>query len=460
MRFASLERRAARKRARQSAGRRATGRGGARAPRELESAHFDGSGPSFERGRTDLERSLAAAEARGGEDLPARIQGLAGSRFEADLASVRVHRGPDAHDLSARLGARAFTTGRDIFFGQSQFEPGTKAGQRLIFHELAHVAQQTNGAARAGGGTVVQRQAVTPDLQDPRPTPPPNAVHCAPPADCPKSFCEPYTDLKLAYDQKIKMTPFLLAGIAAKVSSRVVPVWAKHLAGGSGVQNYSSEFGVDFTQSLTTTDANIHLSKAIKRSLKATAPAFPAGKDEVTVSLASLAGTAIAELDDPSGTNQMNFDYIGEIPGNLAGGIGKDQASCPAGENPSSQIDSRSATGTVTITRDAAGNLTARPNITYTVKDTVDLCPGNCGTGLEQLATVPLSQFEATGIAGDVPFTVNFPGNAGAFTIPTAAPGTPTLGTPAPATPAPTTPTLGIPVPATPAPATPALGTP
>jgi len=44
--------------------------------------------------------------------------------------------------------------------------------------------------------------------------------------------------------------------------------------------------------------------------------------------------------------------------------------------------------------------------------------PGDCGTWAEQIATVPLSQFEATGISGDVPFTVDFPAPAlGDFSI-------------------------------------------
>ena len=56
------------------------------------------------------------------------------------------------------------------------------------------------------------------------------------------------------------------------------------------------------------------------------------------------------------------------------------------------------------------------------VRDTIDLCPGDCGTSLEQIATVPMSQFEATGIAGDVPFTVEFPAPAGTLTLPGAVP--------------------------------------
>ncbi|MCO6440815.1 MAG: hypothetical protein J5I81_06940 [Nitrococcus mobilis] len=114
----------------------------------------------------------------------------------------------------------------------------------------------------------------------------------------------------------------------------------------------------------------------------------------------------------------MNFSIPGDIPGNLAGGIGKDQLTCPAGAKPSPFNDERKASGTVIVRRLSAAELTVTPNISYMVKDTIDLCPGDCGTTLEPVATVPLSQFEATGISGDVPFTVNFPSPfLGQFTV-------------------------------------------
>ena len=81
----------------------------------------------------------------------------------------------------------------------------------------------------------------------------------------------------------------------------------------------------------------------------------------------------------------------------------------------------------------------------FTVKDTIDLCPGNCGASTEQVATVPMSQWEASGVAGDVPYTVTFAPPAtslAAFTVhpstpvATAPPGTPA--TPPGATPTPT----------------------
>lgn len=44
--------------------------------------------------------------------------------------------------------------------------------------------------------------------------------------------------------------------------------------------------------------------------------------------------------------------------------------------------------------------------------DTVDLRAGPCGGTREQIAAVPLSRFEASGISGDVPFIVAFPAPA------------------------------------------------
>jgi hypothetical protein len=66
-------------------------------------------------------------------------------RFAYDFGQVRVHRDGVAAQAAAAVGARAFTTGRDVVFGAGQYAPATPEGRRLIAHELTHVAQQ--GAA-------------------------------------------------------------------------------------------------------------------------------------------------------------------------------------------------------------------------------------------------------------------------------------------------------------------------
>jgi Domain of unknown function (DUF4157) len=68
-------------------------------------------------------------------------------RFGHDFGGVRVHDDARA-DASARaLSAVAYTVGRDLVFQEGALAPGTADGDRLLAHELAHVVQQSQGAA-------------------------------------------------------------------------------------------------------------------------------------------------------------------------------------------------------------------------------------------------------------------------------------------------------------------------
>ena len=66
--------------------------------------------------------------------------------FDADFSTVRVHTDSEAGGLSRALGANAFATGRDIFFDHGAYQPDNFRGQKLLAHELTHVAQQRGGA--------------------------------------------------------------------------------------------------------------------------------------------------------------------------------------------------------------------------------------------------------------------------------------------------------------------------
>jgi pimeloyl-ACP methyl ester carboxylesterase len=72
------------------------------------------------------------------DDLRARFEPALGH----DFANVRVHVGSDAEAFASDLEAHAVTAGPDIFFARGQYAPGTDAGDRVLAHELAHVAQQ------------------------------------------------------------------------------------------------------------------------------------------------------------------------------------------------------------------------------------------------------------------------------------------------------------------------------
>src|SRR5580704_9273897 len=69
-------------------------------------------------------------------------------RFGCDFSKVRIHADAEAEQSAAELGARAFTFGDRIAFAGGQYAPGTKAGRRLIAHELAHVTQQRSDPQR------------------------------------------------------------------------------------------------------------------------------------------------------------------------------------------------------------------------------------------------------------------------------------------------------------------------
>ncbi len=88
-----------------------------------------------------------------GQPLDADTRAFFESRFTYDFGHVRVHTDARASDSAQAVNALAYTVGRDVVFGASQYAPTTKPGRSLLAHELAHVAQQR------GAGPVLQRQA-------------------------------------------------------------------------------------------------------------------------------------------------------------------------------------------------------------------------------------------------------------------------------------------------------------
>lgn len=81
-----------------------------------------------------------------GRPLDAATRAFMEPRFAHDFSGVRVHTDDRAASSARAVQAQAYTVGRDVVFGAGQYAPGTSHGQRLLAHELTHVAQQ-----RAGG---------------------------------------------------------------------------------------------------------------------------------------------------------------------------------------------------------------------------------------------------------------------------------------------------------------------
>jgi hypothetical protein len=84
----------------------------------------------------------------GGQLLPPFFRAFFEPRFGRDFSNVRVHTDSLAAESARAIQARAFTAGEDVVFGANEYAPESKEGQKLLAHELAHVAQQRQGPAR------------------------------------------------------------------------------------------------------------------------------------------------------------------------------------------------------------------------------------------------------------------------------------------------------------------------
>lgn len=86
-----------------------------------------------------------------GHALDEQTRALFEPRLGLDLSGVRVHTGASADESAKAVNAKAYTVGRDIVFGAGHYAPHTHEGQRVLGHELTHVAQQ------GGEASAVQR---------------------------------------------------------------------------------------------------------------------------------------------------------------------------------------------------------------------------------------------------------------------------------------------------------------
>src|SRR5206468_8091394 len=71
-----------------------------------------------------------------GQSLPGGVRSDMETGLGHSFGDVVVHRDAEAATLADQLGARAFTTGRDIFFGRGAYAPETPSGRETLAHEL------------------------------------------------------------------------------------------------------------------------------------------------------------------------------------------------------------------------------------------------------------------------------------------------------------------------------------
>lgn len=89
-----------------------------------------------------------------GQPLDAATRAYFGPRFGHDFSRVRVHADQAAAASARALNAHAYTVDLDVVFDRDRYAPATREGQRLLAHELTHVAQHEYGAR---GGAVLRQ---------------------------------------------------------------------------------------------------------------------------------------------------------------------------------------------------------------------------------------------------------------------------------------------------------------
>ncbi|HEX7847115.1 MAG TPA: DUF4157 domain-containing protein [Chitinophagaceae bacterium] len=83
-----------------------------------------------------------------GRKLDPQVKAEMESSFSEDFTDVHIHDDKEAAELCASLNAQAFAIGKDIFFNNGKYDPGSEAGKELLAHELTHVVQQKEQVQR------------------------------------------------------------------------------------------------------------------------------------------------------------------------------------------------------------------------------------------------------------------------------------------------------------------------
>ena len=90
---------------------------------------------------SNFQSSINASKG-GGRKMDKPIQKELSSKFNSDFSEVKVHNDSRSNQLASEINAKAFTIGQDIYFKKGEYQPNSRAGKKLLAHELTHTIQQ------------------------------------------------------------------------------------------------------------------------------------------------------------------------------------------------------------------------------------------------------------------------------------------------------------------------------
>ncbi len=104
--------------------------------------------------------SEALSNSGSGQSLDGGAREYLEPKFGHSFENVKIHADGRADELSKSVGARAFTTGQDVYFREGEYKPSSNEGRHLLAHELTHTIQQSRGSVSgtsSGGGVAISR---------------------------------------------------------------------------------------------------------------------------------------------------------------------------------------------------------------------------------------------------------------------------------------------------------------
>lgn len=90
-----------------------------------------------------------------GQPLGSSSRSFMEERFGFSFERVRVHDDARAAESARAVNALAYTVGDHVVFGRGQYDESSRAGRRLLAHELAHVVQQRATGPRRQASLVI-----------------------------------------------------------------------------------------------------------------------------------------------------------------------------------------------------------------------------------------------------------------------------------------------------------------
>ncbi|MFC1750289.1 DUF4157 domain-containing protein [Pseudomonadota bacterium] len=313
----------------------------------------------------------------GGQPIDANTRAFFEPRFGSDFGNVRIHNDNTSAATANTLNAKAFTYRNHIAFNTGEYSPESNQGRRLLAHELSHVMQQRNDS-----DLPIQRFCSDDD------------------------FCKPYDTQEEIDDAEwwINNTYMVAEGLGT-FGTEVKNLYESYLSRTKGdtltpevFNNPSSYLVSAFRESGDTTDDVDKIISMVGKRLIKKAPVekFP-DNEAYFMPLSRLLSDA--ELEN----RPINYSNPFSVAGHIAGGIGSSDAG-----NDYRKITDSVAIITKTALSGDHGYITVEISANYEVFDAIDFCPGDCGSPMEQLITIPMSRLEASGAAYDVPFKVIF----------------------------------------------------